>query len=185
VLALPSSARPALVLLELCEGQWAIEADSVQRPAANLDIVEVGGGLWRLYLPIALPRTSHPEPSGELSADRAELRFSVSRDEEFVELRVVSAAGVRQLKTRTFHYMLLTLARLRLGETDVSPRERGWIYVDELARQLGIDVGTVNVYLMRARRQLGMAGVSQAALVERRPGSRLRLGSIRVTIESL
>ncbi len=186
VLALPSPEKPELVLLELSEGLWAIETDSAQRPAANLDVVSTAGDLWRLYLPIALPRTSQPESSADVpSADEVRLCFAVSRDEEFVELSVLSPAGKRQLKTRTFHYLLLTLARLRLSETDASPRERGWIYIDDLARKLGIDVGTVNVYLMRARRQLGMAGVPQATLVERRPGSRLRMGSIAVTIEAL
>lgn len=184
VLALPSAERPEHVLLEVCEGQWVVETDSVQRPAANLDVVDAGGVFWRLYLPICLPRTTQPEAEGP-PPDGPALRFTVSRDEEYVELSVLSSTGAQPLDSRTFHYMLLTLARLRERDTDASPRERGWVYVDDLARQLGIDAGTVNVYLMRARQQLGKAGVPQGSLIERRPGPRLRLGSIAVKIESL
>ena len=81
--------------------------------------------------------------------------------------------------------MLLTLARLRRDDQETSARERGWIYVDDLAKQIGIDARTVNVYLMRARRQLGEVGVPPAALIERRPGARLRMGSLPVSIETL
>ncbi|MCA9714355.1 MAG: FHA domain-containing protein [Myxococcales bacterium] len=184
VLPLPSPERPEVVLLEVSEGHWVLETDSAQTPVHDQEVVEAGGIPWRLYLPIVLARTSQAEAEPASSPGLA-LRFAVSRDEEFVELTVARGDESARLEPRTFHYMLLTLARLRRDDQETSARERGWIYVDDLAKQIGIDARTVNVYLMRARRQLGEVGVPPAALIERRPGARLRMGSLPVSIETL
>lgn len=184
MLALPSAESPECVALEVSEGLWILETDSAQEPVVDQQLVPAGGVLWRLYLPVALPRTTQSDLEVASPLVPA-LHFAVSRDEEYVGLTVRDGERATRLKPRTFHYMLLTLARIREQDSEASARERGWIYIDELAVKLGVDARTINVYVMRARQQLGDAGVPPAALIERRPGARLRMGSLPVTVASL
>ncbi len=116
----------------------------------------------------------------------AELEFRVSRDEEHCECLVRLGPRIESLGARAHHYTLLTLARRRLddaGRDDVGPDEQGWVYADELARMLGLETNAVNVHLHRGRQQLDKVGIADPeALVERRSGPQLRLGTARVTV---
>lgn len=117
----------------------------------------------------------------------AELGFQVSRDEEHVEVLVRSGARVRSLGARIHNHVLLLLARQRIEDCargDLEPTEHGWVYGDDLARGLGIELSLVNIHIHRARKaleKLGILGAEQ--LVERRPGTtQLRLGVERLVV---
>lgn len=115
------------------------------------------------------------------------LHFTVSRDEEYVELVAVHSGGTIDLKARSHHYLLLLLARIRLESRALPPEEQGWIHQDALLRLLRTDANRLYLDIYRIRRQLAEAGVPDAAnIVERRPGTRqLRLGATRVEIAVL
>ena len=87
--------------------------------------------------------------------------------------------------------MLLSLARSRLEDRKARPASgapaessEGWVYQDELARQLAIDETHLNVAVFRCRRQLAEAGIIGAASIveRRRPTRELRLGVSRIEI---
>ena len=83
--------------------------------------------------------------------------------------------------------MLLVLARARLADlaTGIPDTDSGWMYADDLATQLGVDVTTLNVHVHRARHmfaqrkegamrsELSFSDASE--LVQRRSGQ-LRIG---------
>ena len=117
----------------------------------------------------------------------AELAFRVSRDEEHCELIVRLGTLVHDLGARAHHYTLLTLARQRVDDIargDLQPEEEGWLYTNDLADMLGLDIGALNVQIYRARKAFEKLGLEGAAdLVERRPSTgQLRLGPSRLRI---
>jgi hypothetical protein len=133
----------------------------------------------------ATPRMCEPARAMALVVSELTLAFFVSSDEEYVRLTLVEPVA-RDLGERTFHYLLLTLARQRLADASrgVPPPACGWIAVDDFARDPMMTPARVSLGVFRARRQLAAAGVLDAErIVERRRGTRqIRLGSARAFI---
>jgi hypothetical protein len=123
--------------------------------------------------------------------DRFTLSFSVARHEEFVRLALSDDVEGRtmDLGGRAHHYLLLTLARHRLADAEagIPDTSCGWVYADDLARDLFLDATAVNLQVFRARRLLEARGIRDgAAVVERRSSTReIRIGSRRLAVETL
>jgi len=183
ILALPDEARPEVLVFEDADGNW-VEEDverATTRPVEDQEIIQVGGAVLRLVLPVAHEGT--PLAEDETKLERVTLRFSVTRNEETVRIWVQHRGRQLALDPREHGYLLLTLARRRLEDADQSPAERGWIERDQLVRMLRVDRNRLNVAIYRARQQLAEAGVSGAAgIVEVRRGQR-RIGTDRVIVE--
>jgi hypothetical protein len=174
VLCLPDEDAPLASVFRGADGAWVLE-DDVGRPVADLDVVSLGGARWRLYLPTLIAPTVAVAPP-------LALLFDVSSDEEQVTVQVVSGGRATTLPPRSHHYLLLTLARLRAGEQEHPPTERGWVTRDALARALRCDPATVNVQLHRLRQDLGRQGIEGAAtLLE----ARARTGQVRVGTDQI
>jgi hypothetical protein len=110
----------------------------------------------------------------------------VSSDEEHVEVALSRGPTSARLAPRSHHYMLLTLARIRVAQVNRSSAERGWVHRDDLARMLRVDPRTVNVQVHRARQDLGRQEVDGAAhlLEVRGRTGQIRLGTDLITIRS-
>jgi hypothetical protein len=177
-LALPSAEAPAVVMYQEANGRWSAERAGVATDLEDRALIEAGG-LWRVHLPTPSGGTWEDGDAPVLVA-QLRLCFTVSRDEETVEL--IAWAGERRidLLARAHHYALLLLARRRLADRSagVPEAEQGWIRQDELLALLKIGEDHLSITIHRARTQLGKAGVADAAaLIARRPGTRLlRLG---------
>ncbi|MEL6344462.1 MAG: FHA domain-containing protein [Myxococcota bacterium] len=176
LLLLPDPDDPQLAVFTHGPG-WAIEQDGVTRPANPGEVVTIGQERWQLLLPGVLEPTISALPTFRL-------RFRVSRDEEFAALDVVNGETVHPLTPRRHHYLLLTLARIRLQDHGLPPTTRGWIDQDDLANQLELSTQTVNVHVFRARQELGAVNAMLSSqLIERRSGTRqLRFGFDEVEI---
>lgn len=188
LLPLPSPEDPRFCVVEGEGGAWYVEAEGHAKGAKDGEIIDVDGEPYMLHLPV--PTTETAEPDRAVRAHEVELQFRVSRNEEAVELSVVAEVDTRVLAPRSHHYMLLTLARVRVRDMDdvhLSPAQRGWVMVDELCRMLATDENKLNVEIYRIRQEMNAFGLANAAaIVERRRGSRqLRLGTERITIASL
>lgn len=183
LITLPDDDRPEVSVVEGRDGQWIIEAEGGVRVASEGDTVDAGGVSWVLDLVHGVTSTQGATPTTPALEDIG-LRFAVSPDEERVDLTVVSPAGETLLPARSYHYLLVTLARARLGAAAAPPAERGWLDRDELCRMLATDELRLNVDIWRARKQLAALGIQGAAnVVERRPGTgRIRLGVDRVEV---
>jgi hypothetical protein len=184
LLALPSLDQPEVVIARGAAG-WTAERGEELRPLAHRDRVEVGGALYRIYLPEEAPMATASVGASPSLADGA-LHFRVSRDEEHVELCVELAGRTWELGARASHYPLLLLARARRADAGDPGRPasgQGWVHVDALVRMLRTEDRLLNVMLFRARRHFAEVGVPNAgALIERRVGARqLRIGVARLT----
>jgi hypothetical protein len=191
LLALPSIDDPDTTIYRGPGGLWILEqADASVAPLASGQMFYSGGRAWRFCCPEtphATSRFAGREP-GTVLAD-LELAFSVSRDEEFVELRVLHGGSAIDVGTRAFNYQLLTLARRRLADAKAGTPETscGWVYLDDLAKDLDVTQQQVNVDVFRARKSFEALGIADAAtIVERRPPTRqLRIGTGRFAISTL
>lgn len=115
------------------------------------------------------------------------LRFTVSSDEENVDVELVQGERCALMQASVHWYIAALLARARhQDETEalLPPRERGWMYRDELCAQLRTTPSKLNVDLHRLRAFLGRAGVEDAAeLIERRSATgQLRLGTANIEL---
>lgn len=185
VLVLPCEERPIVTVYEDCTGRWVAEREERIDVVQDHDIIVVDGEPWVLELPTGLRATW--EASAGLTLELVGLRLAASRDEEHVEVTVVHDGGTFQLSPRSYHYLLLVLARLFLEDTQASPAERGWVSRDALCQMLAIEPLKLNLDVCRLRKQFGEAGVRGAAgIVARRPVTgQLRIGVSRVEVASL
>jgi pSer/pThr/pTyr-binding forkhead associated (FHA) protein len=187
LLGLPDPADPEVMVVG-DGGTWRVEGVAGERPVADGDVLEVAGRRFRLSLPEPVAGTWDRDVPGTTSLADTTLHFRVSRDEEHVELDVEAAGRRHTLGSKAHHYLLLVLARLRVGDApEVPESSRGWVGQDELVRMLGAREGALHTAVFRARAELAELGLADGAgVVERRKGSRqLRLGVARCTVTTI
>ena len=186
LLVLPDDDHPELSVLEDAKGRWIVEAEDGPRSVADHAIVIAGGEAWTLELPSADAPTFQPGALGP-TLETIHLRLAVSRDEERIEATVLHGSTATRLPTRSYHYLLVTLARARLHDRRAVSEERGWIDREELCRMLATDVGKLNVDIFRTRKQLVALGIHGAAgIIARRDGTgQLRIGTDRIEVIAL
>lgn len=174
VLVLPDDTDPQVTIF--CRnGRWVCDDEDGTRPAPAT--IALGGRIWTLTLPQSLATTV------QAAVRLAEVRldFTVSRDEEHVEIAARFGERPQTLRGRAHHYLLAVLARLRLEGED-----GGWVHADALTRMLAMDRRAMNVQIFRARQEFARLGVLDAAdLIERRAGGKLRLGVSALTVAAL
>lgn len=177
VLVLPDEARPLAMILEDDMGRWVAEIGEERRRVSDQEALEVGGEVWIVELPRPEALTYQSGGAGPVLG-QAHFRFAVSRDEEEVQLTVQVGGQTMALPHRSHHYLLLTLARLRLADTESPEGERGWVTREDLCKMLAMDAPRINVDIHRARKQMAALGIADGAdVVQRRGGTgELRLG---------
>ena len=115
------------------------------------------------------------------------LAFSVSRDEEHVELLMLCKDVALEVGSRGHNYLLLTLARRRLKDAEAGLPEAdcGWIDVQELSRDPTMAPPQLNIDVFRIRKRFALCSalVDAANLIERNAHTRrLRLGTGMISI---
>ncbi len=184
-LALPDDEDPE-VAVAAAEGAFLLERADGTVEAADREVVRVGARAWRLHLPIGVAARSETLASArELSGIR--LRFSVSRDQETIGLVVSQGTWEADLGQRAHHELLLLLGRARRADAELPEPDQGWVYQDNLERDLGWNGNHLYLAVHRARRQLADVEVDEAAsIVQRRPRTRqLRIGVGPAALEAL
>ena len=186
-LSLPDPESPAASIYRQPTGRWVLERPEGTSPLRDRETVVVRGRAWRISIPGTAQGTLE-EQERPLSIVDLSIAFTVSSDEEHVELTLQGSHQRIPLKARAHNYLLLTLARARLADQqrpDIPSTEHGWLYQDDLCRMLALDSSAIYLQIHRARRQLEKAGIAQSAdIVERRASSRqLRLGVASVTVQ--
>lgn len=181
LLMLPGDDAPIAAIFMDAKQRWVLEQDGRLRAVVNGESIELGGQSWILALPEALPKTRE---SSALMLNDITLTFEVSLDEEHVAVSLQAPGKELALGSRAHHFALLALSRAWLSDEDAAGGERGWVYQDELAKQLGIEMSLLHIHIHRARRQLMEAEIlNAAAIVQRRPASgQIRIGTPRVTV---
>jgi len=183
MLLLPDEDLPLVSVFEDGTGRWVTEIDGEVQAIVDRQVIEVAGALWVLELPPSDSGTWQ-SGTGSLVVENLHLRLAVSPDEEQVTATVVMGREEAELPARSYHYMLVTLARAWIAERDVPETRRGWVDREALCRMLATDLNKLNVDIHRARKQFAELGVQNAAaLVERRPSTgELRIGVRNVEV---
>lgn len=189
LLVLPSQEDPELTVYRAQSGGWFCEHGSENRLLENGAALETRGRLYRFASPEIVAGTMGLEQMGtgrgtdlhNMSVRHTRITFSVSADEENVDVGIGPAESPQMIKNRAHFYLLLTLARFRIEDVanGLPESQAGWRYAEEVCRQLRIPSEQLNVQIFRIRRDFGNTGfVDAAELIERRPNSRhLRIGS--------
>lgn len=188
VLAVPTPDQPDVTLFVDSDGIWKLQrAEEPIKSLANGQTFEAGGRLWRFTQSDVVVRTTGQNDAREVR--NLLFRFSVSRDEEHVELKVEREGRIFDLGSRAHHYLLLTLARERLKDigTGTAQESCGWVYQDDLIDALAIPPTQLNVDIHRIRKQLESLDLVDAAnIVERRPRSKqVRIGVTNITVATI
>lgn len=185
LLVLPDDETPQASLFLDEHWRWVLETGEERRVVVDQERFWVGGSEWRVELPIATRETVDEANAPTLR--ELHLRIGVSRDEEHVEVRVAMRGEQQVLPVRSSHYLLVLLARIRLGEHALRESEQGWVEREELCRMLRTDTNKLNVDIHRVRKQFSALRIQDAAtVVERRPGTGLvRLGVPSVEVFTL
>jgi pSer/pThr/pTyr-binding forkhead associated (FHA) protein len=177
-----------VVLLTEDGTDYFLQRKDEREKVEDRQVVEVDSTRFRLLIPPASSLDGQTATAeGVLLPKGVALRFEVSPDEEHVQVHLIAPGVSKILRPRSFDFMLLVLARARLaddGDPDTPEEERGWVYVDELAKDLGLDVSHINVDIYRARRRFASAGVQGADdMLNRRTHTRaVRLGCGKVEV---
>ena len=118
-IALPSSDDPRVTIYRNQEGVWVLEhPDESSAPILHLQTFEVSGRGWRFCCAEEIRTTALGPSPADLEVCHLSLAFSVSRDEEHVELQASSRGVTFDLGARAHNYLLLTLARRRLKDAE-------------------------------------------------------------------
>lgn len=178
LVGLPSDEEPTVQVFESADGEWVCETDGQSSVLRSGDLVGVDGRYWRFVDARPSAETQEmKDPAPPLTCD-IQAVFSVSKDEEHVSLDLTVNGEHFSLGERSHHYLLLVLARHRLKDAGLPDSEQGWVYSEELSRQLRLSEAHINIQIYRIRKQLGATlpqAFSASPLLERRPGQ-LRFG---------
>lgn len=190
LLAVPSENDPQVTIYRGTETPWLLErADAATTAITNSQTFNAGGRTWRFCCPETVCDTALATAQHDIEVRHMQLIFSVSRDEEHVDLRMTCGGQTFDMGARNHNYLLLTLARRREEEAaeGLPDTSCGWVYQEDLVRGLTIEPAQLNLEVYRIRQQFSALGVSEPAnIVERRPRTRqLRIGTAHLTIVRL
>jgi hypothetical protein len=181
-LLLPDEESPLCQVFQDATDRWVVEGTDGQ-PQGLLDggTLQLGGQTWTLELPIITKGTA---PLG-MSLDSLTLRLWTSRHGEHIEVELVQGSTSKRLESRSHDVLLLRLAQVRLDDQknrELSEREQGWVHVETLIKDLGVNRNWIDVSVFRVRQVFAEAKVRGAAgLIERRRDS----GEIRLTVKRI
>ena len=183
LLPLPDDDDPAVTVYAAAGGRWIAEQDGEPRRVKDGQRLDIDGRTWTLELPPPTAgggtvTTVGSEGGIKSLATLTQLTLAVSRDEETVQVSLTFLGDPLPLPPRSFGYLLVVLARARRADADEPAAEQGWLYAEDVCREVGVDPERLNVEIYRCRKLLAKMGVEGAAgLFERRPHTRqLRLG---------
>lgn len=184
---LPSLANPEAHLSWNGE-QWLLEDSYGIGVLSDGAIIQTSAQRWELVLCPELASTlATPHADSAPAAPDLLLHFEIASNEEHARLRMELGDRAIDLGERIHHYLLATLARLRLRDAarGFDPHAQGWVSTEALAHMLGVDPPYVNIQIFRAREQFAQALAPSAAAtlpVERRRGE-VRLAPCRFRVQ--
>lgn len=187
VIGLPDEADPRVVVHRDDE-RWLVSGDGREQVVADRHALVVDGRSFTLRLPEAAAATG--DVVGQVCRlDELRLVLDVSRDEETVDAALWHGKSRIGLDARSYHYLLVLLARQRLDDrgAGLSAADEGWIDAESLCEMLKERRDVLNVHVYRIRQQLVSAGVIDGRdVIERRPhAQQLRLAIRDVTVGAL
>lgn len=182
-LALPDTHDPDVFLLRDSRGCWWLQTTDHERQVTDGTAFLVRGKVWKPYL------NRDARATAKETEEEVRLHFRVSRGEEHIEIDVEVGSTQMTLASRAHTFLLLTLARLRLGDRTrgIPEGECGWTATDDLCQMLRMTRPAAYTQVYRARRQLETAGhdaLAERIVQHRRTSGEIRFGfdDVQVTV---
>ena len=185
LIGLPSSKNPEQTLLLGSDGVWRLErADGEIEILTDGQLIECAGRTFRFCHPASSFAT---EALSAAPLAEPTLCFTVSSDEDFVELTLEYPERRVALGSRSHNYLMLTLARQKLADLAANLPEAscGWMDKDELADGFKMTPQQVDGEVFRIRKHFTQHGLPESTtVIERRPRTKqIRLGLSRLRID--
>ncbi|MFT5584502.1 MAG: hypothetical protein ACI9VR_002087 [Cognaticolwellia sp.] len=184
LLAIPNGESPSVNVYRNHDGSWIAEwVDGTEVNVGDLEIVLIDGDQWRLHLP-EYDQATEQADSESPTLNTVRFVFDVSRDQEAIRLSIEFGTERWDLGERVHHWMLFLLAKALQDDDDQDASERGWVYCENLVRDVGMTEGTMSVYIFRARQQVAACGIegAQSLVARRKPTKQVRFGADNILI---
>lgn len=188
MIALPSKEDPQATIYKTNDGQWILERpDELPMTVSHGKTFAAVGRVWRFCNPETMAGTTLvTDDLKDLGPYVRNLRleFSVSRNQEYVHLRVQCGDGEYDLGARQHHFLLLTLARhwLKEGEEGEPEISRGWLDQEDVAHDPSLATTRLNLAVHRIRGQFANIGVIDFGSIIQRRLRELRIGTGQILI---
>lgn len=167
-------------------GQWLWEDINGSTVLQDGDRVHVAGQCWQFFHKPMVDASADVSAAPKSTTADLHFDFSVSQNEEHIQLAIRAKDIKLDLGERTHHYCLLTLARRRFTDArqGFDVLSQGWIGTADLADMLKVEEKHLSMMLHRARRQIVKQCPTALApdCIERRRGE-LRFGSFCFQIQ--
>jgi hypothetical protein len=186
---LPSAQAPLVTIYRDEYGEWWQEsvASPIATPLPEGEQIEVGGEVFVFTKSFVGPETSATEGhDSRFLVKTLRLLFRVPENEECVRLEVASGSRTFDLGSKSAYYLLLTLARVRLGILSARVRaaaEDGWVFVDSLEKMLDTSKEQINVDVCRVRQAFRDLGVDDSAAIIERQRHLIRIGAVAISVQ--
>ncbi len=184
IVGIPSADEPLVTVYRDTDGTWRLEQPDRDTVALSQGTTFVAGSrTFRFCCPDAVTSTG---TAYQKDAAPPIAVFSVSRDEEFVEVFFEYPDRRVSLGSRSHNYLLLTLARGRIADRAAGVPESscGWTYKENLADALNMTPQQIDGEVFRVRKHFAQHGLDEAAsVIDRRPRTkqiRLGLSNLRI-----
>jgi len=159
--------------------------DNLSQPITSTELhdqalLTIDGLTWQLQINRTIAETQILRPS-VTSLEQLTFFFQTSLDEESTQLLMKSGEQHIDLLIRSHHYLTLILARQRAKDMQagLDESEQGWVYAEQLAKDLGLEATHLNIQIYRIRKQFVDAlnnSCESSNIIERNAG-KLRLAS--------
>lgn len=186
---LPNEESPTLCLFyDDATEHWFMEEllgeANEPRVLNHNDVIKFDGISWQLKVDLKLAQTVRLAPAIS-SLKELSFIFNTSADEEATRLTLKASDQLIDLNIRSHHYLTLILARKRIEDmkSGITDTEQGWMYAEQLSKDLGVDQCHMNIQVHRARKQFSEClNNSQLTQLFERHSGRIRLGCNHITI---
>ncbi|NHZ33337.1 FHA domain-containing protein [Massilia rubra] len=183
---LPDQHSPEAAVYQDQHGQWLHEDADGCHLLNDGDTLCVNQQTWHYFACMPIEATAPLAVLRNTRGGVIKFTFTVSQNEEHVQLRLALGPSLADLGERSHHYALLILARQRVfdAQRGFDRYSQGWLGAGQLADMLRIDTKHLNMQLHRARHQISDAVGGDPMLVnfiERRRGE-LRFGNFAFEI---
>lgn len=187
LIALPSSEDPRATIFRAGDGAWTIELpDRPPFTLEDLQVFDVDGRAWRFRVADLASKTSVADARLPTAVKHLHLAFTVSKDEEYVQLEASWEGRKVDVGSRLHNYVLLILARRRLEDARAgfAEAECGWLDYEDLGSDPSMAPPQLNISVFRVRKQFAALGLLDPGnIIERRAGTRaLRLGTGHLSV---
>jgi hypothetical protein len=176
--ALPSTNNPEATFSRRSE-QWLLETSASDSTiVVDGQAFSAAGEQYRVWISSRVAPTE--EIVSRMRLVDATLRLAGSLDGEEVHGELQVGDGTLPLPVRTYLHLLTALCRFSIEDAAirVPSGEVGWRYVDEVSRSLELDPQSLNLYVHRARQDVGKLGFENpGAFIQRRSMTKqIRIG---------